>query len=69
MKNPMLNQLNKQAPTNPLAMIKEFQQFKQQMIGKDPQQIVYDLLNSGKMTQEQFEQLKTQAEQFSKFLR
>lgn len=65
MRNPMLNQLNKQQPN----MMQQFQQFQQQMVGKDPQAIVMDLLNSGKMSQQQFEQLKVQAQQMEKFLR
>lgn len=65
MKNPMMQQLNRQQPN----MIQQFQQFKQQLVGKDPQAIVMDLLNSGQMSQQQFEQLKVQAQQMQKFLR
>ena len=39
-------------------------QFKQQMQGKDPQKIVEQMLADGQMSQQQFEQLKQQAEQF-----
>lgn len=67
MHNPMLQQL---AQTNPqMNMLKQFNQFKQQMTGKDPQAIVTDLLNSGKMTPQQFENLKAQAMEMQKFLR
>lgn len=67
MQNPIMQQLTKQQqPTN---IIQQFLQFKQQMSGKDPQAMVMDLLNSGKMTPQQFEQLKAQATEMQKFLR
>ena len=44
-------------------MMSQFQQFKQNFQG-DPQQQVQELLNSGKMTQEQFNQLSAMAHQF-----
>ena len=64
MRNPMMQHLPQQGN-----MMQQFQQFKQQMAGKDPQAIVMDLLNSGKMSQQQFEQLKAQALQMEKFMR
>lgn len=67
MQNPMMQQLQQQqAMPN---MIQQFNQFRQQMSGKDPQAMVMDLLNSGKMTPQQFEQLKAQATEMQKFLR
>ena len=67
MHNPMLQQL---AQTNPqMNMLKQFNQFRQQMAGKDPQAIITDLLNTGKMTPQQFENLKAQAMEMQKFLR
>ena len=67
MHNPMLQQL---AQANPqLNTLKQFNQFKQQMAGKDPQAIITDLLNTGKMTPQQFENLKAQAMEMQKFLR
>lgn len=44
-------------------LMSQFQQFKNQFQG-DPQQQVQELLNSGKMTQEQFNQLSGMAQQF-----
>lgn len=41
----------------------QFQQFKSQFQG-DPKEQVQQLLNSGKMTQEQFNQLSSMAQQF-----
>ena len=47
---------------NPFALIKQFQEFKKNFKG-DPRQQVQDLLNSGKMTQEQLEYLENTARQ------
>lgn len=65
MTNPILQAMGKSTiPNNPVAMIQQFTQFKQQMQGKDPQKIVEQMLADGRMSQQQFEQLKQQAEQF-----
>lgn len=62
MTNPILQAMRTSGlPNNPMAMM---QQFKQQMQGKDPQKMVEQMLASGQMSQQQFEQLKQQAEQF-----
>ena len=50
-------------------MIKRFAEFKKQMAGKDPEQIVRKMLAEGKMTPTQFEQLKRQAESLMTILR
>ena len=49
-------------------MIQKFNQFRRTITG-DPEQMVKELLKSGQMTQEQFEELKQQAQIFSSFLR
>ena len=54
----MANQFN-----NPFALIQQFQEFKKNFKG-DPRQKVQDLLNSGKMTQDQLEYLENAARQF-----
>lgn len=65
MTNPILQAMGKSAlPNNPMAMMQQFAQFKQQMQGKDPQKIVESMLASGQMSQQQFEQLKNMAESF-----
>nr|DAG87171.1 MAG TPA: hypothetical protein [Ackermannviridae sp.] len=65
MTNPILQAMGKSAmPNNPMAMMQQFMQFKQQMQGQDPQKIVEQMLADGRMSQQQFEQLKQQAEQF-----
>lgn len=65
MSNPLFKQLSNQ-PTNNL--LTRFQQFKSQFNG-DPQQKVQELLNSGKMSQTQFNQLAQMAQQFKGFFR
>lgn len=73
--NPILEQLNKTqtqtAPksNNPIQMLQDFRQFKQSLAGRDPKQMVMELLNSGKMSQQQFEQLKSEAMTLQNFLR
>lgn len=71
--NPILEQLNRTQTTvsrnNPIEMLKQFNEFKRHMQGKDPQKIVMDLLNSGRMSQQQFESLKQQAQQLQNFLK
>lgn len=65
MTNPILQAMGKSAiPNNPAAMIQQFTQFKQQMQGKDPQKIVEQMLADGRISQQQFEQLKAIAENF-----
>lgn len=71
MKNPILNALQNQTQTanNPFAMIQRFSEFKKSMQGKNPQAMVQELLNSGKMSPEQFEQLKQQAQSLQSILK
>lgn len=65
MTNPILQAMGKSTlPNSPMAMMQQFMQFKQQMQGQDPQKIVEQMLADGRMSKEQFEQLKQQAEQF-----
>ena len=53
---------------NMVAMLSQFQQFKQSFQG-DPKAKVQELLNSGQMTQDQFNQLSQQAKMFQGFLK
>lgn len=65
MTNPILQAMGKSAmPNSQMNVVQQFMQFKQQMQGKDPQKIVEQMLADGQMSQQQFEQLKQQAEQF-----
>ena len=71
--NPMLSRLAQQVPAqqqnNPMNMIQQFAEFKRQMAGKDPQAMVQQLLQSGQMSQQQFDQLKQQAMSLQQILR
>ena len=70
MGNPMLAMLNRQPQQNNSAnILQQFQQFKQQMAGKDPKAMVEDLLRSGELTQQQFEQLSQPTKQLLQFLK
>ena len=53
----MVNQFN-----NPFAMIQKFREFKKNFKG-DPREQVQQLLNSGRMTQDQLEYLENTARQ------
>ena len=78
MSNPMLDMLSSGAPQQfagagnmsggPMQMIQQFAQFRRMMQGRNPQQMVQNLLQSGQMTQAQFEQLKQQASELQKIL-
>ena len=67
MSNPLFQQLGGNQPNNN-NLLSKFRQFKSQFQG-DPQQKVQELLNSGKMTQAQFNQLAQMAEQFKGILK
>lgn len=79
MANPMLDMLSRGAPQQfagsgnmsggPMQMMQQFAQFRRMMQGRNPQQMVQNLLQSGQMTQAQFEQLKQQANEMQKILR
>lgn len=61
--NPLFNAMGgNQFPTNSPNMIQQIMQFKSSIQG-DPKQQVQALLNSGKMTQDQFNQLSAMAKQ------
>lgn len=70
MDNPILAAMNSPKPANnPMAMIQQFAEFKRRMAGKDPQAILNELLSTGKMSQQQFEQLKQQAQSLQNILK
>lgn len=71
MSNP-LNQFLAQNPNqsnNPMAMLSKFREFAAGITPDGARKQVEQLLASGKMSQAQFEQLKSQAQEFSKFLK
>lgn len=64
MGNPFFNQSTPQQSSNPMMnMLQQFQQFKANFRG-DPKQRVQELLNSGQMSQQQFNYLSNLAQQF-----
>lgn len=75
MANPLFNLFSNQnqAPPqnnpfgNAVQMMQQFQQFRNGFQG-DPKQAVQSLLTSGRMTQEQFNQLSNMAQQFQGLL-
>ena len=72
--NPILQMLGqaRSTPTmanNPMQMMQQFAQFKEQLRGKDPQAMVMQLLSSGKMTQQQFNELQQQAKMLQSILK
>ena len=79
MSNPMLDMLSRGAqnhfsgsgnmPGGPMQMMQQFAQFRRMMQGRNPQQMVQNLLSTGQMTQAQFEQLKQQASELQNILR
>ena len=71
MSNQLFNLLNHNS-NNPFGnasnLMNQFQQFKSQFKG-DPKQQVQELLNSGKMTQSQFNYLRNMANEFQKMFK
>lgn len=46
-------------------MMQQFQQFMSQMRGKDPNAIIQEMMQSGKITQDQYNQARQQAQQIA----
>lgn len=78
MRNPILDAMQKQSsgqqpqnlpPSNGGNFLQQLAEFRKALGGKDPQAIVQNLLNTGQMSQQQFQQLKTQAEQIQSMLK
>lgn len=68
MSNPLFNALGgNKSNNNFLAMIQQFNQFRQMFHG-DPRAEVQRLLDSGQMTQQQYNQLAETAKMFQQFL-
>lgn len=63
----LFNMFGKQQNNGFANMMSQFNQFRQNFQG-DPKQRVQDLLNSGQMTQEQFNQLSQAATQFQQMM-
>ena len=67
MSNPFFKQ-GAAAPRNPMQMVSEFRQFAANMRPERAEQEINQLLASGKMSKQQFEDLKQQAKSFMQFL-
>lgn len=65
MPNPLYQQMGQQMPMN--GFMQRFQQF-QQMFKGDPRQQVQNLLNSGKVSQAQYNQAVQMAQQLQQML-
>lgn len=60
MPNPLFNALGG-GGQNP--MMQQFSRFMQQMRGRDPQQMINELVQSGRVSQQQLNQVQQQAQQ------
>lgn len=73
MANPMMEMLSRSASprpsNNPLAMIAEFRKFAAGMTPQRAQQQIQEMLADGRMSQDQFQKLQRQAQEFARFLR
>ena len=63
--NPLFGMMQQQNPVN--GLLQRFQQF-QQMFKGDPKQQVQQMLNSGKVNQQQYNQAVQMAQQFQRML-
>lgn len=71
MPNPMIQMLqqNEKSLNNPLAMLMEFRKFAAGMTPQRAKEQVEQMLQSGKMNPQQFQQLQQQAKEFMRFLK
>lgn len=58
--NPFFNAMGGNKQPN---IMQQFQQFMNQMKGKDPNAVIQDMMQSGKITQDQYNQARQQAQQ------
>lgn len=68
MPNPIFSMFGNQQPNNFMNLINQFNQFKSTFSG-NPQEKVQELLRSGQMTQEQFNQFSQMANQLKQFIK
>lgn len=71
MPNPMIQMLHQNAKSlnNPLAMLMEFRKFAAGMTPQRAKEQVEQMLQSGKMNPQQFQQLQQQAKEFMRSLK
>lgn len=58
--NPFFNAMGGNKQPN---IMQQFQKFMNQMKGKDPNAVIQDMMQSGKITQDQYNQARQQAQQ------
>ena len=64
MKSPLFNAMNGNGQqAGPMAMMQNFQRFMNQMRGQNPNAILQQLVQSGRITQDQINQAQQQAQQ------
>ncbi len=64
MGNPLFNMLGGGMPQNPMnRMIQDYKKFRQEMQGKNPQEEINKMLQSGKLNQNQLNQIQQKAQQ------
>lgn len=66
MSNSLYNQINQNSP---MSMVQQFNQFRQQMQGVNPKNMLMDMLQSGKINQQQLNQAQQKAQQMQYLLR
>lgn len=68
--NPLLDVLRPQQlnrPNNPMAILSEFKDFASKMTPEKAQQQIQQMLSSGQMSQQQFNELQVKAKEFMQF--
>ena len=64
MGNPLFNMLGGGMPQNPMnKMIQDYKKVRQEMQGKNPQEEINKMLQSGKLNQNQLNQIQQKAQQ------
>ena len=64
MGNPLFNMLGGGMPQNPMnKMIQDYKKFRQEMQGKNPHEEINKMLQSGKLNQNQLNQIQQKAQQ------
>ncbi|MFQ7082536.1 hypothetical protein [Sellimonas intestinalis] len=64
MGNPLFNMLGGGMPQNPMnKMLQDYKKFRQEMQGKNPQEEINKMLQSGKLNQNQLNQIQQKAQQ------
>lgn len=64
MGNPLFNMLGGGMPQNPMnKMLQDYKKFRQGMQGKNPQEEINKMLQSGKLNQNQLNQIQQKAQQ------